>query len=749
MKFLIEISTKLYGEFWGSLSNNLSVSHNLNLKKLFFIGNKLNQLLLEIDILWETDLKMRKIDFESQSIVQLYAFFLREILKNKKKSEEISKKINEEQIFESKKNGSDKLDLENLDALLENQELVIYSRTNEKGQCNIIQCSNSIVSMFGYSKQEVIGKKIEYLMPSIYQAEHNKNLSKKIRILRSSYGADKDIFKNTEKKQFFILPKNKAGYLLAINSRFKIYNEDDFSNSFIIRSRFECKDTKSIYAYYILTKEDFTIDSISSSCLNINMSMDILKKYMIDISYLIRAEDLSQIFWQERYQDYEEEPKRVTWIFPDLLFPRNGVMDLTQKEDIEIEELIHKSQKKEMNLVVSRTKFKDDQTLGYCFRFSNIEPRKQNQENLDIKFNFINNKILLYDMNRLNYSRTVIVNEKKKKNEPVLFTSNPDKELNKLGDSFKMNSDPKNGNSPNKKNKKKKKNKQNSGSESSSENEEHLDDNLITNEKLNELQSKSKDEIKTYIENLFDFSEGVAFFKREIEYKNSYEDHFHKFSLIRQTLDLYNKRQLARLAVKLDRKHDKNKNQDGNSSSLINYANNFNSETSSYLNDIFNEKSITNIKYFSFFLFLILCLIISMEFFISINILNDCNDRIFYSEKAFKILNSLLYTKFFLTEAILAQQPDYKNIDKIFNGNNSEYIIDLMREMSDYHQIISNNYDYFSNATITFSNQYYSYYANTYVYQRTLSNGIPSSNLIPFSSSISTVNKIKINNILK
>ena len=130
----------------------------MNLKKLFFVGNKLNQILNEINFLWENDLKMKKIDLENQSIVQLYAYFMREIIKNKKKSEEILHKLNEEERhYENKKDDGEKLDLENLDLLLENQDLVIYSRTNEKGECQIIQCSNSIIALLGYSKLELIG----------------------------------------------------------------------------------------------------------------------------------------------------------------------------------------------------------------------------------------------------------------------------------------------------------------------------------------------------------------------------------------------------------------------------------------------------------------------------------------------------------------------------------------------------------------------------------------------------------------
>ena len=48
LKYLIESTTKLYGEFWGVLSTNLT--NNLNLEKLYFLGNKLN-ILLDIPIM--------------------------------------------------------------------------------------------------------------------------------------------------------------------------------------------------------------------------------------------------------------------------------------------------------------------------------------------------------------------------------------------------------------------------------------------------------------------------------------------------------------------------------------------------------------------------------------------------------------------------------------------------------------------------------------------------------------------------
>jgi len=130
VKILIEGSAKLYSEFWGSLSTNYNF--NLNIKKLFAVGYKLNNVLIELNELWESELKNKKIGLEHQNIVQLYAYFQKEILKNKIKAEDILKKLNDDKLFEHREDDNgDNIDLENLDSLLEKEEYSIIARTND------------------------------------------------------------------------------------------------------------------------------------------------------------------------------------------------------------------------------------------------------------------------------------------------------------------------------------------------------------------------------------------------------------------------------------------------------------------------------------------------------------------------------------------------------------------------------------------------------------------------------------------
>jgi hypothetical protein len=96
LKYLIENSIRLFGEFWGLFSTN--VTNNLNTKKLYYLGEKLNKHLNEINNIWENELKNKKINFEYQNVIQLYSKFLLEILWNKKKSLEVNQKLNEENM---------------------------------------------------------------------------------------------------------------------------------------------------------------------------------------------------------------------------------------------------------------------------------------------------------------------------------------------------------------------------------------------------------------------------------------------------------------------------------------------------------------------------------------------------------------------------------------------------------------------------------------------------------------------------
>jgi hypothetical protein len=129
LKYLIENSIKLYGEFWGIFST--TISSNINTSKLYSLGEKLNIYLNEIYNLWDNELKNKGISDGCQSTVQLYSKFLLEVLWDQKKSKEVYKKLNDDNLNYFHKNESKKFNNENnnivdrIEELVDNQDYLI------------------------------------------------------------------------------------------------------------------------------------------------------------------------------------------------------------------------------------------------------------------------------------------------------------------------------------------------------------------------------------------------------------------------------------------------------------------------------------------------------------------------------------------------------------------------------------------------------------------------------------------------
>ena len=211
----------------GNLATNLT--HNLNLNKLFKIGSKINKYLKEMNNLWE-ELRDKKIDHEQQNVLQLYSTFVKNIMQNQSVSTQIENKIKDTSNYQIHKENSEKVDLNNLSKILERPAYQIYTRSNDMGKCHIIQASNSIVHLLGCTKQELIGKRIEFLMPFICQSEHSGMLSDRLKNLRQlMLDNHNDELNDKAKTTFILFPKTKAGYLYPVNSVFEIFNDDDFA----------------------------------------------------------------------------------------------------------------------------------------------------------------------------------------------------------------------------------------------------------------------------------------------------------------------------------------------------------------------------------------------------------------------------------------------------------------------------------------------------------------------------------------
>ena len=731
LKYLIENSTKLYGEFWGIFATN--VTNNLNTSKLYNLGQKLNLYLKEINNLWDHELKTKKVDSENEVIIQLYSRFEQEILWNKKKSEEISKKLNNENQhnYDAKRLQNKKHnEINGIETDLENPNYIIYATSNEKGECSITQCTSSIANLLGYMKSEIVGKRIEIMMPEIFKAGHANMLSEKIKKLHLKQKSDRNSYRENDKKTTFIVAKSKMGYLTPLNSKVALHEDTDFSNSFIIKMNLEPRDTKSVYAYYILTKNDFSVCGISSSAIYLGMSMDILNKYVINMAFLIRDKNCEVIDFIGKIHEYEEELKEAIWIYPNLIYPKDKLNTEIKIEDIP--DLIMSSHKKKIFLQINVMKFSESDIVGYVFKIVDPISKKKNSNFEQQSFIPNSNKEILFDLLNLNYIRTEIVSQKtgnrnlREKEDSI----ENEKEINK---SHKDKS-------------KKAANISNMEEIIESSDEERKVKIELTKEKLMELQTKDTKDVENFINQLPYYGDDV--------FMEKHRPNREKFAIGKGHEALI-KISIGNFIQKIEKKINSNpelmrrykgvsegdsQNKDAKNINDINHE--FSSDTSNFLANIFKSKSIIYIKFTSLIFFFAFILITVLGFVFSVLNIEIIKNNIFIMRNAYKLCEDIGFIKYCVTELIMCDT--FKDDYVILLGYNMTLIDDIIwlkEELEVYSHDFRSVYENFTSTSPSeFSKTYQNFIgSDTQVLIYTLINEVETTENLTYSVAMTRI----------
>ena len=744
LKYLIENTTKLYVEFWSIFSGNIT---NLNTIKLNNLGTKLNNYLKEINNIWDNDLKNRNVDFEHQSIILLYSKFLKEILWNNKKSEEISKKINSGYFYrnESRKaKVGKKSKLPNIDSVIENQDHLLFANSNERGICKIVQCSYNVLYFLGYEKKELIRKPIEMLMPSIFVEGHKSMLEERIKKMISSQSSFLDSSRNVNKKQTFILLRNKIGYLLAMNASFTIYDDSDYSNTYIIKAKMEPKDSKSMYAYYILTKPDFTIDSISSSALNLGLSMDLLKKYLVKMTILIRSKEDETINLFERYQEFEDEPKQILWVYPHIVYPKDN--NNQRNKDINLQDLVEKSPKGRFFLQINSFRYNSEKIIGFSFKITEISRKEKSSPNFNNLIPKTKHEIM-FDLLNLNYIRTILVTKK------TGLRNLRDKD--NIEESVRKSVVNKKGN--------KKKNKKGTFDllEESSDDEFKKEEVVLSKEKILELQGMDSNYIKNFIFSL-PFNGSDVSLEKHRPNKEKYPagkttephikievSHFIKRMEEKILSDPNLLKKIRNSALKSDALTNIDIDSDDYLSAPLSPKKETNkeelgreiSDVSSVLSKLFDDSAIQLFIIISFCIFTYIIALSSLEFALTYKQMNKVKNDLDFFRKGADLMNIMLYTKYFLTEAVIANKlnDSKKNYVGQENMTLDAFNNEIKIELSAYHQKFSELYNSFTSNTNRFSQDYKDFMDKENMTFYSLANDIPVDEEKQFSASLNKI----------
>jgi len=93
----------------------------------------------------------------------------------------------------------DKSKLDFLENISETQYFTLFINSNEKGKCNIIQVSSSLLLLVGYQKHELINKSMKFLMPSIFVEGFERNVEEYIKNYNSDKNMDKEFYNDGDK----------------------------------------------------------------------------------------------------------------------------------------------------------------------------------------------------------------------------------------------------------------------------------------------------------------------------------------------------------------------------------------------------------------------------------------------------------------------------------------------------------------------------------------------------------------------
>ena len=279
-KELIIKSASLYYDFWISL-HNYHIQGIEDFNKLNDIGNKINKIIKDIDNIFEK-LNKFKINYE---IIKLYESFSKDILNNNEKYQK-SHNILINLLSEKKISNEREINFLNFDMkfLIENDDnnYLIIS-VEEKGKGVIKNISFGICQMFGYHKDEIIGKNINIFIPEIFQKDHDKLINDLFEKSKTKFYdclINKLIYK-PEYIKLYTHAKNKSKYLIPLHLLIYLVKTEEAelvyivevkrNNSYIgvLNSNFNVKEEKNINICCILTDINFKIQTFTSNCLEL------------------------------------------------------------------------------------------------------------------------------------------------------------------------------------------------------------------------------------------------------------------------------------------------------------------------------------------------------------------------------------------------------------------------------------------------------------------------------------------------
>ena len=300
IKSLIGKITLYYIDFWTNLEMN-NESESENFQKMSKIGIKISKLNQE---LIGNIKKLETVNLYDQEIFKLYIQYLTEILSDNTQANIYINKLIENDQKRHQYNEENFFEL-NFKAMTKSEDykyiVVNCSHSNFDIICNL---SLSVCSIFGYSREELIGHPYYYLLPEIFYVYHKNLLQNKVDEFKKKL-LIKNVKFHSESWIDDSFGKNKMKYLLPIKTRWTLVSSEDEIIYAIGKIFIEDKIPTELEqeVIYILTDKNLIIQNFTSNAPKLLYLHSSAINNNLDITEFIKEFNEDYISNVDKYDD--------------------------------------------------------------------------------------------------------------------------------------------------------------------------------------------------------------------------------------------------------------------------------------------------------------------------------------------------------------------------------------------------------------------------------------------------------------
>ena len=282
-----------YIDFWTILSRGEETNHD-NFRRMNKIGNRISK--LNNDLIYDIE-RLERANLYDQDTIKLYSQYLIDILNDQEGANKYNSKLIELEQTKHQFNEDNIFNM-NYKAMSRSEEYKYIVISCSPGNFGIIcNMSLSTNSLFGFTKEELIGRPLDYILPELFIIPHKKILQEKVDKFKKSI-----ILKNnttskirSEFKLIETFGRTKMKYLVPIKMKIVLVSNEDgkiYGVSKIITENYSVNDIEQEVAY-VLTDKDFIINSFtpnSTKLLNLQLNLTHLNLDITNYIFEMRRE---------------------------------------------------------------------------------------------------------------------------------------------------------------------------------------------------------------------------------------------------------------------------------------------------------------------------------------------------------------------------------------------------------------------------------------------------------------------------